>query len=395
MKKIYMDQAATSFPKAPGVIEAMIDFMSQVGTNINRGSYENAYETAEIVYETRELLCKLFDFTPLTDNAKNVIFTPNITYALNFIIKGYLKTGDHVLVSSMEHNAVMRPLVQLQKDRGITFDRIPCTKEGELQIEVIESMIQKNTKAIIMTHGSNVCGTLMPIKEVGEIAHRYGLKFIVDSAQTAGTFPISMGDMHIDALAFTGHKGLLGPQGIGGFLITDEMADQMTPLVTGGTGSISDTEETPTFLPDKFEAGTLNLPGIMGLHRSLNFLEEVGIDQICEKELKLTQQFIDGVSKIEGIRIIGKTTCENRSAVVSLQTDNLDEAILAFRLDQEYQIMTRVGIHCAPNAHKTLGTFPEGTIRFSFGHSNTEEEVNYATKSIKEICLQAIEESGI
>jgi len=200
-----------------------------------------------------------------------------------------------------------------------------------------------------------------------------------------------MKDMHIDALAFTGHKGLLGPQGIGGFLITDEMADQMTPLITGGTGSISDTEETPTFLPDKFEAGTLNLPGIMGLHRSLNYLEEVGIDQIREKELKLTLQFIDAVSKIKGIRIIGKTTCENRSAVVSLQTTNLDEAILAFRLDQEYQIMTRVGMHCAPNAHKTLGTFPEGTIRFSFGHSNTEEEVNYTIKAIKEICLQSIE----
>lgn len=387
MKKIYMDQAATSFPKAPGVIETMVEFMSQVGSNINRGSYENAYETAEIVYETREQLCKLFHFEPLADKIKNVIFTPNITYALNFIIKGYLQTGDHVLVSSMEHNAVMRPLVQLQKDRGITFDRIPCTKKGELQIEAIERMLQKNTKAIIMTHSSNVCGTLMPMKEVGEIAYRYGLKFIVDSAQTAGTFPISMRDMHIDALAFTGHKGLLGPQGIGGFLITDEMADQMTPLITGGTGSISDTEETPTFLPDKFEAGTLNLPGIMGLHRSLKYIEEVGINNIRERELKLTQQFIDGISKIQGIRIIGNTTCENRSAVVSLQTDNLDEAILAFRLDQEYQIMTRVGMHCAPNAHKTLGTFPEGTIRFSFGHSNTEEEVNEAIKAIEECCV--------
>ncbi|GAA4295781.1 aminotransferase class V-fold PLP-dependent enzyme [Anaerocolumna aminovalerica] len=388
MKKIYMDQAATSFPKAPGVIEAMVEFMTQVGTNINRGSYENAYETAGVVYETREQLCKLFDFGPIEDKAKNVIFTPNITYALNFIIKGYLKSGDHVLVSSMEHNALMRPLVQLQKDRGITFDRIPCTKEGELQVEVIEALIQKNTKAIIMTHGSNLCGTLMPIKEVGAIAHNHGIKFIVDSAQTAGTFPISMKDMHIDALAFTGHKGLLGPQGIGGFLITDEMADEMTPLITGGTGSISDTEETPTFLPDKFEAGTLNLPGIIGLHRSLKYLEEVGIDKIREKELKLTQQFIDGVSNIEGIRIIGKTTCKDRSSVVSLQTTNLDEAILAFRLDQEYQIMTRVGMHCAPNAHKTLGTFPEGTIRFSFGYSNTEEEVEYAIKAIEGICIQ-------
>ncbi|MDF2514653.1 MAG: cysteine desulfurase, partial [Herbinix sp.] len=228
----------------------------------------------------------------------------------------------------------------------------------------------------------NVCGTLLPIEKVGEITHRYGLKFIVDTAQTAGVFPISMTKMHIDALAFTGHKGLLGPQGIGGFLITDEMADQMTPLITGGTGSISDTEDTPEFLPDKFEAGTMNLPGIMGLHRSLTYLDEVGINQIREKELSLTQRFIDGISQVKGIRVIGKTNSIERGAVVSLQSETMDEATLAYVLDHEYKIRTRVGMHCAPNAHKTLGTFPSGTIRFSFGYENTEEEVDYAIKII-------------
>lgn len=388
MDRVYFDQAATSFPKGKGVVEAMVQYMNQVGTNINRGNYEDAYETAGIVYETREQLCRLFDFEPIPQVVKNVIFTPNITYALNFIIKGYLRTGDHVLVSSMEHNAVMRPLNQLRKEKNITYDRIPCTKEGELLIDGIQDLIKKNTKAIIMTHGSNVCGTLLPIEEVGMIAKENGLKFIVDSAQTAGIFPISIQKMHIDALAFTGHKGLLAPQGIGGFLVTDEMAKDMTPLITGGTGSISDTEDTPDFLPDKFEAGTMNLPGIIGLQRSLSYLEDLGLDKIREKELCLTQKFIEGVSKIKGIRVIGKKNCDARSPVVSLQSETMDEANLAFTLDHKYKIMTRVGMHCAPNAHKTLGTFPEGTIRFSFGFENTEEEIDYTIRAINEILLE-------
>ena len=386
MERVYFDQAATSFPKGNGVVEAMVEFMSQEGTNINRGSYESAYNTAEIVYETREKLCRFFDFGTIPNSVKNVIFTANITYALNFIIKGYLREGDHVLVSSMEHNAVMRPLVQLQKERNISFDRIPCTNEGELNVEAIEGLIKENTKAIIMTHGSNVCGTLLPIKKVGEIAHSKGIKFIVDSAQTAGVFHISMNKMHIDALTFTGHKGLLGPQGIGGFIVTDEMAGEMTTLVSGGTGSFSDTEEIPDFLPDKFEAGTLNIPGIIGLYAGLNYIEKIGINTICEKELRLTKKFLEGISHIKGIKIIGNEQCENRTAVVSIQCDKVDEAVLAYTLDSEYKIMTRVGMHCAPNAHKTMGTFPKGTVRFSFGFHNTEEEVDYAINAIKEIC---------
>lgn len=385
MKRIYMDQAATTFPKAEGVVEAMAQYMTEVGTNINRGSYEDAYETAGVVYETREMLCRLFDFGPLPDKAKNVIFTANITYALNMLLKGFLKQGDHVLVSAMEHNAVMRPLVQMEKEGRIRFDRIPCNEKGELCMEKIEGLIKENTKAIIMTHGSNVCGTLLPLKEVGQIAKKHGLYFIADTAQTAGVFPISMKEMQIDALAFTGHKGLLGPQGIGGFLITDEMAELVDPLITGGTGSISDTEETPDFLPDKFEAGTMNLPGVIGLHRALSYLEETGIDVIRKKEAHLTELFLEGVKKLPGLRVIGKETMEGRTAVVSLQSDTVDEAVLAFELDSTYHIMTRVGMHCAPNAHKTLKSFPEGTVRFSFGYHNTEEEVEYALKALQEI----------
>lgn len=386
MDRIYFDQAATSFPKGKGVAEAMVEFINETGVNINRGGYEAALQAGGLVYETRELLCELFDFIPVTRKASNAVFTPNITYALNFLIKGFLKDGDHVLVSSVEHNSVMRPLVQLEKERKVTFDRIPCTKDGELLTGTIEQLIKDNTKAIIMTHASNVCGTILPIQKAGEIAGKRGLKLIVDSAQTAGSIPISMTDMHIDALAFTGHKGLLGPQGTGGFLVTDEFAGQMTPLVTGGTGSISDTEEVPDFLPDKFEPGTMNLPGIIGLRRSLLYLKELGIDRIREKELALTKRFLERAAAIQGIRIIGKTGCENRSAVVSLQSDHMDEAALAYTLDRDYGIMTRVGMHCAPSAHKTLGTFPRGTLRFSFGYSNTEKEVDYAIRAIREIC---------
>lgn len=385
MDRIYLDQAATSFPKANGVAAAMTQYINEVGANINRGSYNTAYETAGTIYETREELCRFFDFGPLPDVVKNVIFTPNITYSLNFILKGYLKPGDHVLVSAMEHNAVMRPLVQLERTIGITFDRIPCNRKGELLLDQVEPLIHNNTKAIVMTHASNICGTLLPIAEVGEIASRHGLKFIVDSAQTAGVFPISMRKMHIDALAFTGHKGLLGPQGIGGFLITDEMAGQMESLVTGGTGSISDTEETPDFLPDKFEAGTMNIPGIIGLKAGLFAVQELGLETIRTKEAELTAYFIEEVEKLSGIRVIGKEDCENRAAVVSVQTDTMDEAVLAFLLDSEYQIQTRVGMHCAPNAHKTLGTFPEGTIRFSFGYYNTKQEIDKTIQAIRNI----------
>lgn len=386
MNRIYLDQAATSFPKGEGVAEAMTGYMTNLGTNINRGSYEDAYETAGMVYETREMLCRLFDFGPLPERAKNVVFTANITTALNMIIKGLLKKGDHVLVSAMEHNAVMRPLCQLQKEGRITFDRIPCNEKGELCLWELEPKIRENTKAVIMTHASNVCGTILPLKEVGELAKRHGLYFIVDTAQTAGAVPVSMKEMQIDALAFTGHKGLLGPQGIGGFLVTDELAEKIEPLISGGTGSISDTEDIPDFLPDKFEAGTLNLPGIAGLHRALSYLEEVGTEKIREKENCLTERFLAGVKKIPGIRVIGLDGREaGRTAVVSLQCDTMDEAELAYHLDSRYHIMSRVGMHCAPNAHKTLGTFPQGTLRFSFGYYNTLEEVEAAVSAIEEI----------
>ena len=382
--RIYFDQASTSFPKAPGVAKAMYAYLTSLGTNVNRGCYEDAYAAEETVFNTRKLLAQLFHF-PLT---KNVILTGNITQSLNMLLKGLLRPGDHVLVSSMEHNAVMRPLVQLSRD-GISFDRIPCRRDGTMILEQAEAMIRPSTKAIITLHASNVCGTHLPLAELGDICHRHHLFFLADTAQTAGIFPLDMEQLHIDGLAFTGHKGLRGPQGTGGFLISGQLADQMEPLISGGTGSVSHTEEVPSFLPDRFEPGTPNLPGIFGLHAALKELTPLSMEQIRTKELSLTGYFLEKLMELDPsekhIRIIGRKDLSMRSAVVSIQTLDEDMASVAWHLDHDYHIMTRVGLHCAPNAHKTLGTYPAGTIRFSFGPQNTNNEIDFCIRALKEI----------
>ena len=384
MNRIYLDQASTSFPKAPGVAQAMMDYLTMNGVNVNRGCYSSAYSAEEVIYETRQLLAELFHFS----KCKNVIFTPNVTTSLNFILKGFLKPGDHILVSAMEHNAVMRPVVQLASS-GISFDRIPCRTDGSMILEKVEELIRPETKAIVTLHASNVCGTRMPLDALGEICQRHQLYFVVDSAQTAGSVPINMDKMHIDALAFTGHKGLRGPQGTGGFLVSQELAEQMEPLISGGTGSVSHTEEIPDFMPDRFESGTPNLPGIYGLHEALLYLKTHSLQAINEKELSLTGYFLEQLQALDDtgrhIRIIGKKDLTNRNAVVSIQTPEIDMSQVAWQLDNEYGVMTRVGLHCAPNAHKTLGTYPAGTIRFSFGPENTKNELDFAIQGLKKI----------
>ena len=384
MNRIYLDQASTSFPKAPGVAQAMMDYLTMNGVNVNRGCYSSAYSAEEVIYETRQLLAELFHFS----KCKNVIFTPTVTTSLNFILKGFLKPGDHILVSAMEHNAVMRPVVQLASS-GISFDRIPCRTDGSMILEKVEELIRPETKAIVTLHASNVCGTRMPLDALGEICQRHQLYFVVDSAQTAGIVPINMDKMHIDALAFTGHKGLRGPQGTGGFLVSQELAEQMEPLISGGTGSVSHTEEIPDFMPDRFESGTPNLPGIYGLHEALLYLKTHSLQAINEKELSLTGYFLEQLQALDDtgrhIRIIGKKDLTDRNAVVSIQTPEIDMSQVAWQLDNEYGVMTRVGLHCAPNAHKTLGTYPAGTIRFSFGPENTKNELDFAIQGLKKI----------
>lgn len=380
MERIYLDNASTSFPKAPGVAEAMYDYVKNCGCNVSRGGYDEAYRAEELVLDTRQRLTRLFH----GPDCRNVVFTRNITESLNVLMKGLLHSGDHVLVSAMEHNAVMRPLTQLTA-QGVTFDRVPCASDGGLYTEELEKLLRPETRAVVMLHGSNVCGTLLPAAEVGAFCRAHGLLFVLDTAQTAGAFPIDMEAMHIDALAFTGHKGLLGPQGIGGFILRPELAKRMEPLLSGGTGSVSHLEEMPAFMPDRFEAGTLNLPGIMGLHAALVWLEQEGIDRIRSHELALTARFLEGLRDIPRLRAVGREDIQDRAAVVSAACESVDPAFLADALGREYGVLTRVGLHCAPSAHKTLGTYPAGTVRFSFGPWNTEAHVDAALAALREL----------
>jgi len=387
MQKIYMDNASTTFPKPPQVADSVYRYMTQEGSNINRGCYDSAYRVEEQVFETRQLLCELFN----GPDCRNVVFTKNATESINIILKGLLKPGDHIIVSSMEHNAVMRPMIQLEQS-GCSFTRAPCDETGALELESLERCLTDHTRAIVMTHASNVCGTVLPISSVGEFCAVHGLKFIVDCAQTAGVCPIDMAAMHIDALAFTGHKGLLGPQGIGGFILAEGMPKEILPLLSGGTGSMSHTESVPDFMPDRFEPGTMNLPGIIGLRAGLLWLKELGQEKILEHELALTGRFLDGLRTLEdtgAVRVFGRRVPEGRTGVVSIQTLKKDLAQSAYELDAEYGIMTRVGLHCAPSAHKTLGSYPTGTIRFSFGWWNTQAQVDAALEALEVVCRGA------
>lgn len=378
--KIYFDNGSTSWPKAPGVVEAMTELLTKGAFNINRGNYEGAYEVEGIVLDTREKLARLFH----APSSRCVVFTPGITYSINFFLKGLLKPRDHVIVSGMEHNAVMRPLRQLESI-GVAYDVAQADTEGMVSPDKVELLIKPETKAVMVTHASNVCGTVVPIKEIGEICKRNHLFFAVDSAQSAGTLEVNMQECSIDFLAFTGHKGLLGPQGIGGFLISEELEQVLTPVIAGGTGSQSDSFDLPANLPDKYESGTMNLPGIIGLHAALSYIEEVTVEEIHRKKMELTAYFLEKVRELEGVRIAGRQHTEGRVAVVSLDFEHVDNAVLAFELEANYGIMTRVGLHCAPLAHKSLHTYPEGTVRFAFSASNTKEEIDICVAGIKEL----------
>lgn len=379
MKNIYLDNGATSYPKAPGVAGNMSDYILNKGTNIGRGAYSLSYEVENAVYETREFICELFDF----NRPENVVFTKNITESLNVLIKGLLKKGDHAIISSMEHNAVMRPLNTLIDK--IEYTKIPCNTLGELDTSNIVDSIKPNTKAIIMTHASNVCGTILDLKSVGQICKDNNLFFIIDSAQTAGFLDLNFQELNADAIGFTGHKSLLGPQGIGGFIINDIMIKEMDTLIEGGTGSLSDEEIQPDYMPDKFEAGTLNIPGIYGLHTSLKYLLDYGINNIRDKELYLADRFLEDLLNMENIKLIGKETSIDRTGVLSIDFIEDDNGLVAHELSKDYDIMTRSGLHCAPSAHKTLGTFPHGTVRFSLSHFTSLDEINYTVDCINKI----------
>ncbi len=382
---IYLDNAATSWPKPPGVVEAMADFMNRVGANPGRSGHRLSLEAGRVVYQARELVTQLFH----APDPLRVAFGANVTEALNLALKGYLRPGDHVITSSMEHNSVMRPLRALTTAacRGaIELSVVPCSRQGFLDPADLEGAIRPNTAMIVLNHASNVCGSLLPVREAGAIARQSGCLLLVDAAQTAGAYPLDMEVDGIDLLAFTGHKALGGPMGTGGLIIGERVdLTRLTPLKQGGTGSYSEREEQPGFLPDMFESGTANTVGLAGLAAGLRWVLARGVEAIRQREVELTQRLVDGLQEIPGVTVYGGLDATRQAANVSFNIAGREPSEIGLRLDDRYDIMCRVGLHCAPAAHRTLGTFPDGTVRFGLGAFNTREQVDTVLRAVQEI----------
>ena len=378
---IYLDNAATSFPKPEEVGPAMLHFLENVGANPGRSGHRLSIEAGRILYETRESVAELFN----VKDPLRIVFGINATEAINLALKGLLRPGNRVITSSMEHNSVMRPLRELEK-KEIDITVVPCSSQGFLDPKDIENSIDKNTVLIALNHASNVVGSLLPVSAVGEIARKHNLLLMVDAAQTAGCCPIDVEENMIDLLAFTGHKSLYGPQGTGGLVIGERVdIEQLNPLKTGGTGSKSEHEYQPRFLPDLCESGTPNTVGLAGLDAGVQFVIKQGIDKIRRHEIDLTRRLIEGLNQIPEVIIYGGSEPENQIAVVSFNIRDTFPSEVGLQLDEGYGIMCRIGLHCAPAAHKTIGTFPIGTVRCSMSYFNTHSEIDQTIKAVADI----------
>lgn len=374
----YFDNAATSFPKPNSVINAVTAYMKNIGANPGRGGYKTAIEADKIIYSCRESIMNFYNF----DKFDNVIFTPNITFSINILLKSIVKDGWHIITTSMDHNSVLRPLSSF---KNIEVSILPCDKNGFLNIDTLKNSIRPDTKLLIMSHASNIIGSIQPIYEIGRLCHEKNIYFIIDTAQTSGVIPIDFYKLNLSALAFTGHKGLLGPSGTGGFLISDKLNSVADPVIEGGTGSLSESIVQPNFLPDKFESGTMNAAGIAGLSEGIKHINKIGLKAIKEKEDELTKKFLEGLTSIKDIIIYGSLDVSKRTSTISINSKKVAPFEFAYRLDKEFDIMVRCGLHCAPLAHKTIGSFPDGTVRFSFGIFNTLSEIDYALNAINKI----------
>lgn len=374
---IYLDNAATTMHKPKEVIDAVVCAMSSMG-NAGRGANEASLSASRIIYDTREKLCRFFH----GENPRQIVFTNNSTESLNIAIKGLLNPGDHVITTMLEHNSVLRPLYEM-KEKGVELTIIESDKKGRFCLEDMESAIRQNTRMIVCTNGSNLTGNYVPLKPVGELAKKRGLLFVVDASQTAGVFPIDVQDMMIDVLCFTGHKGLLGPQGTGGMYVKEGI--KIRPLKTGGSGVQTYSKTHPAEMPTALEAGTLNGHGIAGLHAAMSYLEETGVDHIRAREQELMWRFYEGVKDIPEITIYGDFSTKERCAIVTLNIGEYDSSEVSDALLTEYSISTRPGGHCAPLMHEALGTVEQGAVRFSFSHYNTEEEVDTAIEAVREL----------
>ncbi len=374
---IYMDNAATTMRKPKEVIEAVVTAMGSMG-NAGRGANEASLSASRIIYDTREKLCRLFH----GESPKQIVFTANSTESLNIAIKGLLEPGDHVVTTMLEHNSVLRPLYEMQ-EKGVRLTIVKSNEKGMLDRKDLEAAVTPGTKMVICTNGSNLTGNYIPLKPISDIAHRNGALFVVDASQTAGVFPIDVQEMGIDVLCFTGHKGLLGPQGTGGMYVKEGIA--LRPLKSGGSGVQTYSKIHPTEMPTALEAGTLNGHGIAGLHAAMSYLEETGVDAIRAREQELMKRFYDGVKEIPTVKIYGDFSSMDRCAIVTLNIGDYDSSEVSDELLTEYNISTRPGGHCAPLMHEALGTVEQGAVRFSFSHYNTEEEVDAAIEAVREL----------
>lgn len=376
---IYFDNAATSFPKPTMVADSVYHFMQHIGVSVGRGSYSRAQKAGEMVYETRKLLCQLFNCS----NPEHVVFTSNVTEAINLAIRGIVTPGGHVITSSVEHNAVWRCLKMLERDYNIQISTVPCDRSGTTDPEIIEGMIRPNTQLIVFTHASNVIGTIQPIRQIGTIARRRNIPFLVDSAQTAGGYPIDMQADSIDILAFTGHKGLLGPMGTGGLIVKSE--GMIRPQKAGGTGRDSLSPYQPEYLPDCLEAGTLNVSGIAGLGAAVKFILGETVEAIRNKEQSLTGYALNQLQCLDKLIIYGPGNPEKMIGVISFNVSNVPAVEIAYVLDEVYEIMVRAGLHCAPTAHRLLGTELTGTVRMSWGYFNQKEDIDQVVSALSEV----------
>lgn len=376
---IYLDNAATTFPKPKEVYDRVYEVMTKYSANPGRSGHSLALEAGRIIYDSREIVADFFN----VKDPMQIAFTQNASDALNMGIKGILKKGDHAITSSMEHNSVLRPLHSL-RDRGIIeLTILDCESDGSIDLNKLESAIKDNTKAIITTHASNVSGTIFPIKDIGKLAKSKGIVYIVDGAQTAGVYDIDVEDMNIDILCLAGHKSLLGPQGTGAIYVNPEI--ELTTIREGGTGSQSALLTQPVMMPDRLETGTPNTAGISGLAAGINYINNRGIENIRKHEEELTERFINGLKQMSIVKVYGPDDIKKRAPVVSINIGEEDSSEVGYILNSVYDIYTRPGLHCAPLAHKTLGTFEQGTVRFSFGMFNTSEEVDSALSAINDI----------
>jgi cysteine desulfurase/selenocysteine lyase len=387
---IYFDNAATSWPKPPGVVEAMERFMRRVGANPGRAGHRRAVEAGRIVYGAREAVAALFN----APDPLRVAFGANVTEALNLALHGLLRPGDHVVTTSMEHNAMMRPLRALEAEPergsgGVEVTIVGCSTDGRLDLAALEAAVRPDTVLVALNHASNVIGTLLPVAEVGAIC-RHGPLLLVDAAQTGGAYPIDVQADGIDLLGFTGHKSLGGPMGTGGLIVGERVDEKrIRPLVYGGTGSLSEYERQPDFMPDAFESGTPNAVGLAGLEAGVRWVLERDVNEIRAHEVALTQALIQGLGSISGVTVYGTLDAELQTATVSFNLDGMASSEVGMRLDEEFGIMCRVGLHCAPAAHKTLGTFPDGTVRFGLGAFSTMAEVEASLAAVEELAREA------